>query len=125
MLKGLSHIGLEVKNSERTARLFQELFSAEIRYKKPENEVQAETFLRIGDIWFALIEGEGNKYRSDDHIALTVSENDLNSYAKKLSEMNIEYRFSKINSPPKSLYFYDYDNHFFELQTCFLNDEIS
>jgi fosfomycin resistance protein FosX len=119
-IKGISHITLVCRDLEKSARLFCALFGAVQVYSSEEKNfsISREKFLLIGDLWIALMEGESLE-RTYNHIAFHVDEKDLPFFESKLREMGLDILPGRARAPEegKSLYFYDYDNHLFELHT--------
>jgi hypothetical protein len=77
-----------------------------------------ETFVKLGDTWFALVQGDVERSRTGDHIAFKVSKETLDTTAQKLEALQLEHIRARSNT---SLYFFDYDNHVFELDTTTLD----
>src|ERR1700733_8239719 len=119
-IKGISHITLICKELARSALLFCDLFGAVEVYSsgKKNFSIAKEKFLLIGDLWIALMEGEPLE-RSYNHIAFHIDEEGLPLFESKIRELGLELRPGRPRAPQeaKSLYFYDYDNHLFELHT--------
>jgi hypothetical protein len=59
--------------------------------------------------------------RTGDHIAFFVSKATLLESLEKLKRMNLEFFLARSDT---ALYFFDYDNHDFELDTTDLDGEI-
>ena len=121
MLDAIGHIALVVKNSSRTATLFKDLFGAVIVSRK-EDDGHEETYVRLGRTWFVLVQAEVDHPRSGDHIAFSVSKSALLETAEKLKSMNMEFFLARSDT---ALYFFDYDNHVFELDTTDLERELA
>jgi catechol 2,3-dioxygenase-like lactoylglutathione lyase family enzyme len=121
MLDAISHIALVVKDSGRTATLFKDLFGAQIVVRK-EDDGHEETYVRLGRTWFALAQAEVDRPRNGDHIAFAVSKSTLLETAEKLKAMNVEFFLARSDT---ALYFFDYDNHVFELDTTDLDRELA
>jgi fosfomycin resistance protein FosX len=119
-IKGISHITLVCKNLEKSALLFSDLFGAvEVYSSEGKNfSVSKEKFLIIGDLWIALMEGQPLE-RSYNHIAFHVEEADLTLFDFKIRALGLDVAPSRPREPQEgqSIYFYDYDNHMFELHT--------
>jgi catechol 2,3-dioxygenase-like lactoylglutathione lyase family enzyme len=128
MIKGISHITIIVKDIEKTAVLFQKLFNAEEIYSSGNDihSISKEKFLLINDIWLAIMEGESLLEKTYNHIAFHISSYDFDAYAKKINELGLEIRKdrNRISGEGKSIYFYDYDNHLFELHTGLLDERL-
>lgn len=116
----INHITLICKDLERTAALFRELLGAEEVYSSETKNfsLSKEKFLLVGELWIALMEGDPLP-RSYNHIAFSVQEEELPILEEKIRSLNLEIRPGRQRNPRegKSLYFYDYDNHLFELHT--------
>jgi fosfomycin resistance protein FosX len=128
MIKGISHITLIVRDIEKTTDLFRKLFEAKEIYSSGEDthSISREKFLLIHDIWFAIMEGTTILERSYDHIAFNISEKDFNKYSKIIAELGLETikDRKRTGGEGKSIYFYDYDNHLFELHTGSLDERL-
>ena len=120
MLNAIGHIALVVKDPTRTAALFGSLFNARI-VQRIDAEGHHETFVRLGTTWFALVGAEVERPRTGDHIAFHVTQDVLESVAEKLLAMSVEFMRARSNT---ALYFFDYDNHVFELDTVDMDAEL-
>jgi len=121
MLDAIGHVALVVRDASRTAELFEKLFAAKI-VGRTDLEGHDETFVRLGRTWFALVQADVQRPRTGDHIAFHVTKATLQSTAEKLKEMNMEFQLARSDS---SLYFFDYDNHVFELDTTDLESDLT
>ena len=65
---------------------------------------------------------EVHRSRTGDHIAFSVSKSALLACAEKLKQMGQEFLFARSDT---ALYFYDYDNHVFELDTADLEKDLA
>ena len=113
ILDDLSHIALVVADPRRTVALFQKLFDAPA-VSRIDDDGHDETFIRLGRIWFHFAPARVQPQRTGDHIAFHVSQEGLQTTLKKLQELQMEYILARGDS---ALYFFDYDNHVFELNT--------
>src|SRR5215469_2818929 len=120
MLEAISHIALVVKDPARTAALFHDLFNARAIERKDE-EGHLETFVRLGGIWIVLVAAPVERARTGDHIAFHVTPEILEATAVKLQTMGREFIRARSN---KALYFFDDDEHVFELDTEALDKEL-
>jgi hypothetical protein len=121
MLDAIGHIALIVKDSSKTATLFKELFGAVVLARK-DGDGHDETYVRLGRTWFVLVQAEVDRPRGGDHIAFAVSKSTLLETAEKLKRMNVEFFLARSDT---ALYFFDYDNHVFELDTTDLEHELA
>jgi catechol 2,3-dioxygenase-like lactoylglutathione lyase family enzyme len=113
MLESISHIALVVKEPARTAAMFHELFGAKVVERKDE-EGHLETFVSLAGIWIVLVGASVQRTRTGDHIAFRATPEILEATAAKLQAMGREFIRARSNT---SLYFFDYDDHVFELDT--------
>jgi hypothetical protein len=121
MLDAIGHIALIVKDSSRTARLFSDLFAAPIVERK-DVDGHDETFVKLGRTWFVLVQADAARPRGGDHVAFWVSKSTRLETAEKLKRMNMEFFLARADTAP---YFFDYDNHVFELDTTDLERELT
>ena len=119
-IDGISHITLICRDLEKSAQLFSNLFDAIEVYSSEAKQfsVSKEKFLLIGNLWIALMEGEPLE-RSYNHIAFHIKEEDLSFFEAKIKALKLDIAPSRPRHPKEgqSIYFYDYDNHLFELHT--------
>src|SRR5262249_18515656 len=105
MLESISHIALVVKDPDRTAALFQDLFGARTVQRKDE-EGHSETFVRLGGTWVVLVGAPVQRARTGDHIAFHATPETLEATAAKLQAAEREFIWARSN---KALYFFDFD----------------
>jgi catechol 2,3-dioxygenase-like lactoylglutathione lyase family enzyme len=120
MLESISHVALVVKDPARTAALFQDLFSARVITRK-DDEGHLETFVRLGGIWIVLVGAPVQRTRTGDHIAFRATREILEATVAKLQAMGREFIRARSDS---SLYFFDYDDHVFELDAEDLDEAL-
>jgi catechol 2,3-dioxygenase-like lactoylglutathione lyase family enzyme len=121
MLNSISHIALVVADPARTAVLFESLFEAKT-VRRVDAEGHDETYIKLGEVWFLLAKANVERPRSGDHIAFHVTKAELKATEEKLRAMKAEFILARSDT---SLYFFDYDNHIFELDTTDLGSELS
>lgn len=120
MLESISHIALVVKEPARTAVLFQDLFGARA-IEREDDDGHRETFVRLGGIWIVLVAAPVERARTGDHIAFRATPEILKATAAKLEAMGREFIWGRSN---RALYFFDDDNHVFELDTEDMDQEL-
>jgi catechol 2,3-dioxygenase-like lactoylglutathione lyase family enzyme len=128
MIEGLSHITLIVEDLVKTSELLKYVFGAEEVYSSGEKHFSLikEKFLMVGGIWVAVMEGGDSCPRTYNHIAFKIDEKDYDTYLKRIKELGLEIKpqRNRIAGEGKSIYFYDYDNHLFELHTGTLEERL-
>lgn len=129
MIKGLSHITLIVRNLDKTTNFLFNVFDAHEVYSSGEKQfsLSREKFFLINDIWLCIMEGDSLTERTYNHIAFQISENDFDIYASRVKAAGVEIRPERprIEGEARSIYFYDFDNHLFELHTGNLQDRLN
>ena len=120
MLESIGHIALVVKDPARTAALFHDLFGARVVERK-DDEGHLETFVRLGGTWIVLVAAPVQRARTGDHIAFRATPEILEATVAKLHAMGREFIRARSN---RSLYFFDYDDHVFELDTEDIDQEL-
>lgn len=120
MIYGISHITFMVKDIDKATKFFKEIFEAKEVYSSGDKRfsISKEKFFLINSLWIAIMEGEEIE-KSYNHIAFKIDESDYEIYIKKIEKLGLEIKSGRkrIIGEGNSLYFYDYDNHLFELHT--------
>ena len=128
MIEGISHITLIVSDLQRSAEMLEKIFFAEEIYSSGEQQysLSKEKFFLIAGVWLVLMEGEQLSERGYNHIAFKISEADVDFYIARISEHGLEIKppRPRVSGEGQSLYFYDYDNHLFELHTGTLAERL-
>ncbi|MGH8279258.1 MAG: hypothetical protein ACRETQ_06810 [Gammaproteobacteria bacterium] len=119
-LDKLSHIALIVRDPSRTALLFAEVFDAET-IRRTDEDGHDESYMQLGDTWFVLVKADVERPVTGDHVAFLVSQSALTAVAKKLAAIGHEYQLARSDT---ALYFQDFDNHVFELDTVGVESEL-
>lgn len=127
-IQGISHITLIVQNLSRSSDLFTAILGAKEVYSSGAQtfSLAKERFFLLAGTWIALMEGPPIRERSYNHIALKVHESDIEGYKLRLADAGVEFREERprIQGEGLSLYFYDFDNHLFELHTGTLEERL-
>jgi len=124
----LSHIALIVSDIERMTLFLCEGLGAKEVFDNIvlKSEAAREKFFVLGDVWLAAIEGESPSERTYQHVAFKVSSSELKDFKLRLENIGVDIKppRARIEGEPESLYFYDFDNHLFELHTGTLNQRL-
>ena len=121
MLGPIAHIALIVRDPARTADFLRGLFDVPV-LRRTDAEGHDETFVRLGVTWLALIAVDVKRERTGDHIAFRVAPETITSIADKLKSKGCEFILSASGA---SLYFFDFDNHVFELDSSDQEQELN
>ena len=129
MIESISHITIIVKDVRRTAKFFRAIFNAEEVYdsSKMNFSTSYEKFFIIGGTWIVAMEGEPLSERSYNHIAFKVPDTEFDEYVLKVKQLGVEIKAGRkrTEGESRSIYFYDYDNHLFELHTGTLAERLT
>lgn len=127
-IEAISHITFIVKDVERTANFLCEgLGASEVYDSKEKNfSLSREKFFILGGIWLAVMEGIPPAERTYRHLAFKVSSETLPLFEQRLRSLGLEVKppRPRVEGEGESLYFYDYDNHLFELHTGTLEQRL-
>jgi len=128
VIEGLSHITFVVSDLDRTTRFLREIFDAEEVYSSGAEtfSLSREKFFLVGDVWVAIMEGDPLKEKTYNHVAFKIPPEELEARAERARALGVEIREgrSRVRGEGSSLYFYDYDNHLFELHTGTLEQRL-
>lgn len=128
MIKGISHLTFIVHDIEKATLFFKKIFSAEIVYDSGEQKfsLSEERFFLINNLWVVVMQGNPLTEKTYNHIAFQIDECNFEVYKERIEDLGVEVREprSRIDGEGRSLYFYDYDNHLFELHTGTLTERI-
>ena len=128
MASELSHITFIVADLERSTLFFEKIFGAKEIYSSGYKtfSLSKEKFFLINDLWICIMEGESLTERTYNHIAFQMSEREFDDYMKRIKDMGAEIRSERPRAAGegRSIYFYDFDNHLFELHTGTLDERL-
>ncbi len=129
MIQGLSHITFIVRDLERMATLLCEGLGATQVYDSAAKNfsLSRERFFLLGGLWIAVMEGEPPAHKSYQHVAFKVSSEELATCETRLRKLGVEIKppRDRVDGEGESLYFYDFDNHLFELHTGTLEERLA
>ena len=127
-IQGISHITFIVRDLERMSRFLCEGLGAQEVYDSGPKAFSSshEKFFVLAGTWIAAMEGEPSTERTYRHLAFKVLPGDLPKFETKLRELGVEIKAprSRVDGEGESLYFYDFDNHLFELHTGTLEQRL-
>jgi len=128
MIEGLSHITFVVSDLERMATFLSHIFDAEQIYSSGDEtfSISHEKHFRVDDIWIAIMEGKPLPEKTYNHVAFKVSDAEFDVYTDRVRSLGVEIHEgrSRVEGESKSLYFYDYDNHLFEIHSGTLEERL-
>jgi catechol 2,3-dioxygenase-like lactoylglutathione lyase family enzyme len=128
-VRGINHITIVVRDMARTVRLFVDALDAVEVYRSAEKEYSKypEVFLRLGDAWLVVMQDpDVQRLQSYDHVALSVDADRIDEIRERLRNAGAGVVPSRprIAAEGASIYFYDFDNHLFELHAGDLGERL-
>ena len=127
--RSLSHITFIVSDLDRMSEFLRVIFNAEEVYASDGKEfsLSKEKFFLINGIWIAVMEGNSNLEKSYNHVAFKIADPDYDKYLNRIESLGVEILRgrSRVKGEGRSIYFYDYDNHLFELHTGTLGQRLA
>lgn len=128
MTEGLSHVTFVVRDLERMTRILQEVFDAREVYASGDEtfSIAREKFFVAGGVWIAIMEGEALPSRTYNHVAFKIAEGDFDARLARICALGLEVKppRPRVEGEGRSIYFYDDDNHLFELHTGTLEQRL-
>ncbi len=128
MIEGLSHITFIVKDLDRMEHLLTTVLEARKIYDSGEGtfSISKERFFDIGGLWIGTMEGESLPSQTYNHVAFKITDADYDEYLTRIKSLGLQLREdrSRVAGEGRSIYFYDYDNHMFELHSGTLEDRL-
>ena len=124
----LSHITFIVKDLVKSSLLFKSIFNANEIYSSGEKtfSYSKEKFFMINDLWICLMEGEPLSECTYNHVAFKIHNDEYDRYLEKIKKLGLEIKPERprLSGEGRSIYFYDYDGHLFELHTGTLDERL-
>lgn len=128
MIEGLSHITLITRDLDRMSAIVEQVFDGREVYASGEAtfSLSREKFYIVGGQWIAIMEGESLPTQTYNHIAFKIAASDVDAYRARIEKLGLSFRESRprMEGEGHSLYFYDHDNHLFELHTGTLEERL-
>jgi fosfomycin resistance protein FosX len=127
---GLSHMTFVVSDLDAMEAILVGVLGAQKVYDSGAEtfSLSEERFFLVGAdrLWIAAMKGEPLAARTYNHVAFKVDEADIESYRSRIAALGLEVRESRprVDGEGRSLYFYDRDNHLFELHTGTLAERL-
>lgn len=127
-MEGLSHMTFIVEDLDKMETLLATVLDARKVYDSGDEtfSISRERFFVAGGLWIATMEGEALPSRTYNHIAFKISDNDYDEYLARIQSLGLELHEARprVEGEGRSIYFYDYDNHMFELHTGTLEERL-
>lgn len=121
MIEGLSHMTFIVSDLDRMEELLTNVLDARKIYDSGEDgfSLSKERFFAVADLWIAIMEGDPLPTRTYNHTAFKIPDSEYEDRLNRVKSLGLELREARdrVAGEGRSIYFYDDDNHLFELHT--------
>jgi fosfomycin resistance protein FosX len=128
VIEGLSHITFVVRDLGRMTAILTGVFDAKEVYSSGDAtfSVAREKFFQIGDVWIAIMEGDPLPSPTYNHVAFKIDDAEFDACAARVKALGLRVRppRHRVGGEGRSIYFYDDDNHLFELHTGTLTERL-
>ena len=128
MIDGLSHITFIVSDLDKMEVILMKVLDAKKIYDSGDRtySLSKERFFNIGGIWVATMEGEPLRDKTYNHVAFKMAVEDYDKKLQRIQALGLEVRegWSRVDGEGRSIYFYDFDNHMFELHSGTLQERL-
>ena len=128
MITGLSHMTFIVRDLDKMEDVLTTVLDARKIYDSGENtfSISKERFFDIGGLWVATMEGPPLAERTYNHIAFQMPLADYDEKLRQIRALGLEVNEgrARVDGEGQSIYFYDHDNHMFELHTGTLAERL-
>jgi len=129
VISGLSHLTFIVQDLEKMTKVIVEVLGGREIYASGMRQysLAPEKFFMVGDVWVAIMEGESLPTTTYNHAAFRTDEAGLERAKRAIKSLGLDLRQPRprIEGEALSLYFYDFDNHLFELHTGDLDERLA
>lgn len=129
--KGLSHMTFIVSDLDAMEQILSGVLGARRVYDSGADTFSRseERFFLVGDddLWIATMKGDPLPARSYNHVAFKIEDGDYDTYRDRILALglDLEEGRARVAGEGRSLYFYDCDNHLFELHTGTLAERLA
>ena len=128
MIEGLSHMTFIVRDLDKMEELLTTVLDARKIYDSGEKtfSISRERFFDIGGLWVATMEGEPLQDRTYNHVAFKMAADEYDDRLQRIRSLGLDVREgrSRVEGEGHSIYFYDHDNHMFELHSGTLEERL-
>lgn len=128
MIEGLSHMTFIVGDLNNMECLLKYVLDAKKIYESEDDtfSISKELFFDIGGVWIATMEGNPLAERTYNNVAFKMAPNAFAERLNHIQMLGLEVREgrSRIEGEGNSIYFYDHDNHMFELHSGILEERL-
>ena len=129
MTEGLSHITFIVSDLGKMEEMLTKVLDARKVYDSGDStfSLSRERFFEVGGLWIAIMEGDPMPTKTYNHVAFKIRAEDYDDRLARIKKLGLEVREGRgrVDGEGHSIYFYDYDNHLFELHSGTLEERLA
>jgi fosfomycin resistance protein FosX len=128
-VQGLSHITFVVRDLDRVERLLTDVLGARKVYDSGDAtfSLSKARFFLSGGVWIAVMEGQPLSSRTYNHVAFKIGDAGYDACLARIRAVGLDVREGRprVEGEGRSIYFYDDDDHLFELHTGTLEERLA
>jgi len=128
LIEGLSHMTFIVHDLDKMEEVLTTVLDARRIYDSGDKtfSVSRERFFDVGGVWVATMEGEPLPVRTYNHVAFKMGLDEYDDRLARIRSLGLTVREgrARVEGEGHSIYFYDHDNHLFELHSGTLQDRL-
>ncbi|VAV99349.1 Fosfomycin resistance protein FosX [hydrothermal vent metagenome] len=128
MIEGLSHITFITRDLDRMEEILTGVLDARRIYDSGEQKfsLSKERFFDIGGLWVATMQGDPLPGKSYNHVAFKMADGEYDDRLARIRALGLEVKEgrARVAGEGRSIYFYDDDNHLFELHSGSLEQRL-
>lgn len=117
----LSHITFITSDLDKMSAIIETVLKGRKVYDSGGDtfSLSEERFFLVGDVWIAIMQGDQLPSRTYNHVAFKITEDEFDARRAAIEALGLDQKppRPRIDGEGRSLYFYDHDNHLFELHT--------
>lgn len=128
MVEGISHLTFIVRDLDRMEKILVTVLDAKKVYDSGDATFShsKERFFLVAGIWVAAMEGDALSTRTYNHVAFKIKDLKYDESLEKIRDLGLHTLDDRprVMGEARSIYFYDDDNHLFELHTGNLEERL-
>jgi catechol 2,3-dioxygenase-like lactoylglutathione lyase family enzyme len=128
VIEGLSHMTFIVRDLDKMEEILTQVLDAKKIYDSGDKtfSLSKERFFDVCGVWVATMEGDPLGDRTYNHVAFKMAPDDYDDRLKRIKSLGLTVREgrARVGGEGRSIYFYDHDNHMFELHSGTLEERL-
>ncbi len=128
MIDGLSHMTFIVRDLDKMEQMLTTVLDAKKIYDSGDAtfSLSKERFFDVGGVWLATMQGDPLPNKTYNHVAFKMAPEDYDDRLQRIQSLGLEVKEgrSRVAGEGHSIYFYDFDNHMFELHSGTLEERL-